>query len=153
MGRSLPCLTRVNCGSTRSLCVRSSVISMKIGAEKIYLRNSSKKSTLLTSLLPWKLIGSWFKLLIFSRIYDYYKLSNILTLQSSAFQNILTTFRPHPEYFKVSFFGGSYPLFVRNKEFIYRGLDFEKISDFTHRLCAEFPEANLVTKVDKFHYM
>ena len=120
---------------------------------KIYLRNSSKKSTLLTSLWPWKLIGSWFKLLIFSRIYDYYKLSNILTLQSSAFQNILTTFRPHPEYFKVSFFGGSYPLFVRNKEFIYRGLDFEKISDFTHRLCAEFPEANLVTKVDKFHYM
>ena len=80
------------------------------------------------------------------RIHDYYKLSNILTLQASAFQNILATFRPHPEYFKVSFFGTSYPLFVRNKEFIYRGLDFEKISDFTQRLSLEFPAAKLFTK-------
>lgn len=80
------------------------------------------------------------------RIHDYYKLSNILTLQASAFQNILATFRPHPEYFKVSFLGTSYPLFVRNKEFIYRGLDFEKISDFTQRLSLEFPEAKFITK-------
>ena len=54
----------------------------------------------------------------------------------------------HPEYFKVSFIGSSYPLFVRNKEFIYRGLDYEKMEDFTQRLCQEFPEAKLFTKVD-----
>ena len=87
-------------------------------------------------------------LFVFCRIFDYYKLSNILTLQASAYQNILSTFRPHPEYFKVSFIGASYPLFVRNKEFIYRGLDFEKIADFVQRISTEFPQAKINTKVE-----
>ena len=39
-------------------------------------------------------------------------------------------------------------MFVRNKEFIYRGLDFEKIGDFTQRLLSEYPESKLFTKVD-----
>ena len=82
-----------------------------------------------------------------NRIYDYHKLSNILDLQAAAYRNILSTFRPHPEYFKVSFLGSSFPLFVRNKEFIYRGLEFEKLADFSHRLSQEFPEAELFTKV------
>ena len=82
-----------------------------------------------------------------NRIYDYHKLSSILSLQAAAYQNILATFRPHPEYFKVSFLGAAYPTFVRNKDFIYRGLDFEKIADFTARLAVEFPHAKLVTKV------
>ena len=84
----------------------------------------------------------------FDRTFDYYKLSNILSLQSNFYQNILATFRPAAEYFKVSFFGSSFPLFVRNKEFIYRGLDFEKIGDFTQRLLSEYPESKLFTKVD-----
>lgn len=46
----------------------------------------------------------------------------------------------------MSFLGSSYPLFVRNKEFIYRGLNFEKISDFTQRLSLEFPQAKVFTK-------
>ena len=84
-----------------------------------------------------------------NRIYDYHKLSNILDLQAAAYRNILSTFRPHPEYFKVSFLGSSFPLFVRNKEFIYRGLEFEKLADFCQRLSQEFPEAELLFKVDK----
>ena len=86
-----------------------------------------------------------------NRIYDYHKLSNILDLQAAAYRNILSTFRPSPEYFKVSFLGSSFPLFVRNKEFIYRGLEFEKLADFSHRLCQEFPEAELFTKVLEEH--
>ena len=87
-----------------------------------------------------------------NRIYDYHKLSNILDLQAAAYRNILSTFRPSPEYFKVSFLGSSFPLFVRNKEFIYRGLEFEKLTDFSQRLCQEFPEAELFTKVlEEYH--
>ena len=143
-------MTRVNCGSSRYHYVKSFVTSTKTGA--VAFTEIIVHFILFIHFKYQKQCKSVFRYSkICFRIYDYYKLSNILTLQSSAFQNILTTFRPHPEYFKVSFFGGSYPLFVRNKEFIYRGLDFEKISDFTQRLCAEFPEANLVTKVDKFH--
>ena len=84
---------------------------------------------------------------LYENNYDYHKLSNILDLQANEYRNILNTFRPKPEYFKVSFIGSSYPLFVRNKEFIYRGLDYEKIEDFTRRLCQEFPEAKLLNKV------
>ena len=36
---------------------------------------------------------------------------------------------------------------LKNKEFIYRGLDFEKIADFTQRLASNFPEAKIFTKV------
>ena len=82
-----------------------------------------------------------------NKIFDYHKLSNILDLQANAYRNILTTFRPHPEYFKVSFIGASYPLFVRNKEFIYRGLPLEKMEDFTVRLRKEFPQAKMFNKV------
>lgn len=35
----------------------------------------------------------------------------------------------------------------RNKEFIYRGLAYEKIQDFTQRLAREFPEARISTKL------
>jgi len=80
------------------------------------------------------------------RIYDFNKLSEVLRKQASFYQNILLEFRPEPEYFRVGFFGCSFPLFVRNKEFIYRGLDYEKISDFTQRLSSEYPEAILCTK-------
>ena len=82
-----------------------------------------------------------------SRIYDYSKLSNILQRQAGFYQKILLEFRPEPEYYMVGFYGLSFPLFVRNKVFIYRGLDYEKISDFTTRLLKEFPGAALCTAV------
>jgi len=80
-----------------------------------------------------------------ARIYDFNKLSDILCRQASFYQKIMTEFRPEPEYYMVGFFGLSFPLFVRNKHFIYRGLDFEKIQDFTSRLLKEFPGASLCT--------
>jgi len=80
-----------------------------------------------------------------ARIYDFKKLSDILRRQASFYQKIMSEFRPEPEYYMVGFFGRSFPLFVRNKHFIYRGLDYEKISDFTARLLKEFPGASLCT--------
>jgi hypothetical protein len=47
------------------------------------------------------------------RLFDYAKLSQILRTQARFFDNILTQLRPEPEYFRVGFYGLSFPLFVR----------------------------------------
>ncbi|XP_031632350.1 dedicator of cytokinesis protein 3 isoform X2 [Contarinia nasturtii] len=78
--------------------------------------------------------------------FDFEALSNILNLQARFFQNILTQIRPEPEYFRVGFFGLGFPLFVRNKQFIYRGLEYERIGGFTQRMQIEFPQAQILTK-------
>ncbi|XP_046744108.1 dedicator of cytokinesis protein 3 isoform X1 [Diprion similis] len=81
-----------------------------------------------------------------SRLYDYAKLSHILRTQARFLDNILTQLRPEPEYFRVGFYGLSFPLFVRNKLFIYRGLEYERIGAFTQRLQTEFPSAQILMK-------
>ncbi|XP_068979739.1 dedicator of cytokinesis protein 3 isoform X3 [Bombus flavifrons] len=81
-----------------------------------------------------------------TRLYDYAKLSHLLKLQAKLLDNILTQLRPEPEYFRVGFYGLSFPLFVRNKLFIYRGLEYERIGAFTQRLQTEFPSAQILMK-------
>ncbi|KAK0167462.1 hypothetical protein PV327_004857 [Microctonus hyperodae] len=81
-----------------------------------------------------------------TRLYDYRKLSQILIMQAKFLDNILTQLRPEPEYFRVGFYGLSFPLFVRNKLFIYRGLEYERIGAFTQRLQTEFPSAQILMK-------
>uniref|UniRef100_T1IUW7 Dedicator of cytokinesis protein 3 n=1 Tax=Strigamia maritima TaxID=126957 RepID=T1IUW7_STRMM len=80
------------------------------------------------------------------QLYDYDKLSQILRTQARFFDNILSQLRPEPEYFRVGFYGMSFPLFVRNKLFIYRGLEYERIGAFTQRLQMEFPTAQILMK-------
>lgn len=80
------------------------------------------------------------------KLYDYAKLSGTLQTQARFFDNILSTLRPPPEYFRVGFYGMSFPLFVRNKVFIYRGLEYERIEAFTQRLQTEFPTAQAMMK-------
>lgn len=48
-----------------------------------------------------------------TRLYDYAKLGLILKTQAKFLDNILTQLRPEPEYFRVGFYGLSFPLFVR----------------------------------------
>ena len=71
-------------------------------------------------------------------------MSNILVTTSAYFNNILTQHRAEPEYFRVSFIGLGFPLFVRNKEFIYRGLEYERLTSFVQRIVAEWPGAEVL---------
>ncbi|XP_032308496.1 dedicator of cytokinesis protein 3 isoform X1 [Drosophila ananassae] len=80
-----------------------------------------------------------------TRRFDYNKLSEILIQEAKFFQNILTQLRPEPEYFRVGFYGMGLPLFVRNKQFVYRGLEYERIGAFTQRLQTEFPSAQILS--------
>ncbi|XP_018335626.1 dedicator of cytokinesis protein 3 [Agrilus planipennis] len=81
-----------------------------------------------------------------SKLFNYKALSDILKYQAKFYDNILTQLRPEPEYFRVGFYGLGFPLFVRNKQFIYRGLEFERIGAFTQRLQTEFPSAQMLMK-------
>ncbi|XP_021713361.1 dedicator of cytokinesis protein 3 isoform X2 [Aedes aegypti] len=81
--------------------------------------------------------------------FDYNRLSDVLIQEAKFFQNILTQLRPEPEYFRVGYYGTGFPSFVRNKQFIYRGLEYERIGAFIQRLQIEFPAAQIL---DKKHY-
>lgn len=81
-----------------------------------------------------------------TRRFDYVELSKTLRKEALFFENILYQIRPEPEYFRVGFYGRGFPLFVRNKQFIYRGLEYERIGTFTQRLQTEFSQAQILTK-------
>lgn len=81
-----------------------------------------------------------------TRLHDFSKLSHVLRLQASLFDNILGQLRHESEYFRVGFYGLGFPLFLRNKLFVYRGLEYERIGAFTQRLQTEFPSAHIMTK-------
>lgn len=80
------------------------------------------------------------------KLFDYAKWSAALKNQARFLDNILTQLRPEPEYFRVGFFGQGFASFLRNKVFIYRGLEYEKIGAFTTRLQMEFPAAQVLTR-------
>ncbi|XP_066902048.1 dedicator of cytokinesis protein 3 isoform X2 [Halyomorpha halys] len=81
------------------------------------------------------------------RLYDYDKLTEVLKTQARFYQSILHQLRPEPEYFRVGFWGTSFPIFLRNKVFVYRGLEYERIEAFTSRIQTEFPSAAIYNKI------
>lgn len=80
------------------------------------------------------------------QLFDYRKLSSLLRNQATFLDNIMTQVRLEPAYFRVGFFGRGFPPFLKNKLFVYRGLECEMICSFTSRLQAEFPQSVLLTK-------
>ncbi|XP_071543136.1 dedicator of cytokinesis protein 3 isoform X3 [Panulirus ornatus] len=80
-----------------------------------------------------------------TRLFDYQKLSDVLKRQASFYEKILSGKRYDHEYFRVGFYGLGLPLFVRNKVFIYRGLEYEQIGAFTQRIQTEFPQAKMLS--------
>lgn len=78
------------------------------------------------------------------QLYDYEKLSIILKTEAKFFDNILRKEPDSRSYFRVGFFGRTFPLFLRNKVFVYRGDPFDKIGTLTKKLNAEFPNARIL---------
>eukprot|EP00835_Amoeboradix_gromovi_P003419 NODE_225_length_13912_cov_0.499674.p1 type:complete len:1792 gc:universal NODE_225_length_13912_cov_0.499674:5111-10486(+) len=68
------------------------------------------------------------------RSYDYKKLANMLKRLGVLYESIINKERYHSEYFRVGFYGKAWPMGIRNKLFIYRGFEFEKISVFCERI-------------------
>nr|CAB3239393.1 dedicator of cytokinesis protein 1 [Phallusia mammillata] len=77
--------------------------------------------------------------------FRYQLLSDILFRQAELYKNITTAMRPEPEYFFVGYYGLGFPTFLRNRKFIYRGKEFERLSDFTTRILNLLPSAKKMT--------
>ena len=78
---------------------------------------------------------------------DYYAMAELRKTEAELYENIMTRLRPEPEYFRVAFYGRSFPAFLQNKVFVYRGRGFERLPDFQSRLLDQFPTAELMTKL------
>lgn len=79
--------------------------------------------------------------------FDYGQLSTLHARMATFYDNIMRHLRPEPEYFRVAYYGRSFPAFLQNKVFVYRGKEYERLSDFSTRLLNQFPNAMLLTKL------
>ncbi|UYV68726.1 DOCK2, partial [Cordylochernes scorpioides] len=82
-----------------------------------------------------------------NEMFDYIQLSNLLCRMSSFYDNIMKQIRPEPEYFRVGYYGKGFPAFLQNKEFVYRGKAYERLSEFSSRLLNHFPLAQLMNRL------
>lgn len=79
--------------------------------------------------------------------FDYNKLSEILIIEAKFFQKTFSlNYGLSQNISELAFYGMGFPLFVRNKQSVYRGLESERIGTFTQRLQTEFPQAQILTK-------
>ncbi|XP_014772011.1 dedicator of cytokinesis protein 3 isoform X2 [Octopus bimaculoides] len=81
-----------------------------------------------------------------TKLYDYRKLSEILQKEAKFFENILDGqfLRQDPSYYRVAYFGQTFPKFLRNKVFIYRGDEYLKLQMIMSHLTTEFPNATIL---------
>ncbi|XP_054707947.1 dedicator of cytokinesis protein 1-like [Uloborus diversus] len=82
-----------------------------------------------------------------NEVFDYIQLSELLKRMAAFYDNIMKQVRPEPEYFRVGYYGKGFPAFVQNKVFVYRGKEYELLSDFSSRLLNQYPTAQLMTKL------
>ncbi|XP_066206560.1 dedicator of cytokinesis protein 3 isoform X6 [Saccopteryx leptura] len=77
----------------------------------------------------------------YESLYDYQSLSWIRKMEASYYDNIMEQQRLEPEFFRVGFYGRKFPFFLRNKEYVCRGHDYERLEAFQQRMLGEFPQA------------
>ncbi|KAG8436152.1 hypothetical protein GDO86_007307 [Hymenochirus boettgeri] len=77
----------------------------------------------------------------YEKLYDYQSLSWILKIEASYYDHVMDQQRLEPEFFRVGFYGKKFPFFLRNKEFVCRGHDYERLEAFQQRMLNEFPQA------------
>ncbi|XP_063232451.1 dedicator of cytokinesis protein 1 isoform X3 [Bacillus rossius redtenbacheri] len=80
--------------------------------------------------------------------FDYIQLSALHKRMSQFYDNIMKQIRPKPEYFRVAFYGRGFPPFLQNKVFVYRGKEYERLSDFSNRTLNQLPNAERMGKLN-----
>ncbi|CAE1274916.1 DOCK3 [Acanthosepion pharaonis] len=81
-----------------------------------------------------------------SKLYNYQELSKILQKEAKFFENILEGpfLRQDPCYYRVAYYGNSFPKFVQNKVFVYRGDECLKLQTIMTHLTTEYPLATIL---------
>ncbi|EGC35783.1 hypothetical protein DICPUDRAFT_47503 [Dictyostelium purpureum] len=68
-----------------------------------------------------------------------------LRQQSTFYQKINESQDPiFEDYFRVGYYGKKFPLSIQNKEFIYKGNQFDRLSDFISKIQDKWPKAELL---------
>lgn len=81
-------------------------------------------------------------IIIYERdILNYETLCKLYQKMSTLYGDIVKQTRCKREYYRVGYYGQGFPAFLRNKVFIHRSKDYERLSDFSKRLTGLFPEA------------
>ncbi|XP_014661425.1 PREDICTED: dedicator of cytokinesis protein 1-like [Priapulus caudatus] len=79
--------------------------------------------------------------------FNYQEIAKYMRTMAELYENILTKIRPEPEYFRVGYYGSGFPSFLKNRIFIYRGKEYERLSDFISRIQNQFPSAQLMNRL------
>ncbi|XP_059352590.1 dedicator of cytokinesis protein 1-like isoform X2 [Daphnia carinata] len=79
--------------------------------------------------------------------YDYGRLAALLNRMAMLYDHIIHQLRPEPEYFRVAFYGRGFPAFLQNKIFVFRGKEYERLSDFANRIMLQFPNAETMNRL------
>uniref|UniRef100_A0A8C5H8S7 Dedicator of cytokinesis 4b n=1 Tax=Gouania willdenowi TaxID=441366 RepID=A0A8C5H8S7_GOUWI len=85
----------------------------------------------------------------YESFYDYRNLSKMRMMEASLYDKIMDQQRLEPEFFRVGFYGKKFPFFLRNKEFVCRGHDYERLEAFQQRMLSEFPHAIAMQHVNQ----
>eukprot|EP00106_Octopus_bimaculoides_P019984 XP_014787426.1 PREDICTED: dedicator of cytokinesis protein 1-like isoform X1 [Octopus bimaculoides] len=80
-----------------------------------------------------------------NELFDYEHLSELLKRQADLYVQIMKTLRYASEYFRVAYYGKGFPSFLQNQVYIYRGKEYERLTDFSARLLTMFPYAEKLT--------
>ncbi|KAI0633627.1 cytoplasmic protein [Trametes polyzona] len=75
--------------------------------------------------------------------FNYTRLAEILRHRAALLEHIITDQRYYSDYFRVAFYG-TFPDAIRNKQFIYRGYEWEKFGAFCERMLNKHPGAQLL---------
>lgn len=81
--------------------------------------------------------------------FDYLQLPNLYHQMSTFYSKIMEPVRPEPEYFRVGFFGQAFHTSIRNKNFVFRGKDYERLPEFQGRLLNRYPDAQLLVSLNE----
>lgn len=77
-------------------------------------------------------------------VFDYRRLSETHAKLARFYGKIMDERRHECEYFRVAFYGLRCPEFLRDRVFVYRGKQYERLSEFCTRLLQQHPAAELL---------
>jgi len=75
---------------------------------------------------------------------NYNNISELLKREAKLYEYIATEDRYFSNYFRVGFYGAKWHSMIRNKQFVYRGIEWEKIGPFCERIVNKYPNSQLL---------
>ncbi|VDN04465.1 unnamed protein product [Thelazia callipaeda] len=84
----------------------------------------------------------------YEKYFEYEKLPSLLQRLAELYHKVSTQGRVACTYFFVGFYGLSFPSYLNDRQFIYRGNECEAIVSFRHRMLSTFPGSQLINTMD-----